>query len=240
MLWGAKGIGLASSQRPGLRRLDEAARPTRSSDPPSGASPRPRTPDGKTFFYGSADPSNIWKKDGRYYMLTGNLLVLNKIGREPDAPLAEQGDRLYLLRLGRSEEPGNTCTSSTSGIRSGPTAARTTCVPASCRCRRVPTAGPPSGKHLLLFISHNKGCQYYVGDDTANDRFLPDNHGRMTWVGQHVLRPGGADRRPGAADHVGVADRQSGRREGEGLVGRLRPARARSGSARMAPCGCGR
>lgn len=29
---------------------------------------------GKTSFYGSADPSNIWKKDGRYYMLTGNLL----------------------------------------------------------------------------------------------------------------------------------------------------------------------
>ena len=52
---------------------------------------------GKTFLYGSADPSNIWKKDGRYYMLTGNLLVLNKIGRAADAPLSEQGDRLYLF-----------------------------------------------------------------------------------------------------------------------------------------------
>ena len=30
-------------------------------------------------------------------MLTGNLLVLNKIGRAANAPLSEQGDRLYLF-----------------------------------------------------------------------------------------------------------------------------------------------
>ncbi|MCX6226403.1 MAG: hypothetical protein NTV01_16920, partial [Bacteroidia bacterium] len=30
----------------------------------------------KDLIYGSADPSNIWMKDGKYYMLTGNLLVL--------------------------------------------------------------------------------------------------------------------------------------------------------------------
>ena len=52
---------------------------------------------GKRLLIGSADPSNIWMKDGRYYMLTGNLLVLNKVGREPDTPLSEQGDRLYLF-----------------------------------------------------------------------------------------------------------------------------------------------
>ena len=37
-------------------------------------------------------------KDGRYYMLTGNLLVLNKYGRKPDSPADMQGDRLYLFR----------------------------------------------------------------------------------------------------------------------------------------------
>jgi beta-fructofuranosidase len=43
---------------------------------------------------------------------------------------------------------------------------------------------------LLLFISHNKGCQYYVGDyDTNNDRFIPTNHGRMTWVDNTYFAP---------------------------------------------------
>jgi beta-fructofuranosidase len=53
-----------------------------------------------------------------------------------------------------------------------------------------PSGGAPSGKHLLLFISHNRGCQYYVGDyDTANDRFIPSNHGRMTWVDNTYFAP---------------------------------------------------
>jgi beta-fructofuranosidase len=51
-----------------------------------------------------------------------------------------------------------------------------------------PDGGPPSGKHLLLFISHNKGCQYYVGD-YQNDRFIPNNHGRMTWVDNTYFAP---------------------------------------------------
>ena len=48
--------------------------------------------------------------------------------------------------------------------------------------------GPPSKKHLLLFISHNRGCQYYVGS-YRGDRFLPDNHGRMTWVDNTFFAP---------------------------------------------------
>lgn len=51
-----------------------------------------------------------------------------------------------------------------------------------------PDGGSPSGKHLLLFISHNKGCQYYVGD-YREDRFFPDNHGRMTWVDNTCFAP---------------------------------------------------
>ena len=47
-----------------------------------------------------------------------------------------------------------------------------------------------SGKHLLLSISHNKGCQYYVGTyDTARDRFLPETHGRMTWCDNTYFAP---------------------------------------------------
>ena len=51
-----------------------------------------------------------------------------------------------------------------------------------------PNGGAPSGKHLLLSISHNKGCQYYVGD-YRSDRFFPENHGRMTWVDNTYFAP---------------------------------------------------
>ncbi len=37
-------------------------------------------------------------------------------------------------------------------------------------------------KFVLLFISHTLGAQYYVGT-FANDRFVPERHGRMNWPG---------------------------------------------------------
>jgi beta-fructofuranosidase len=186
MLWGARGIGLAKSTGP---RFDlwkkPAANPVIQST--EWGVTEAMNPDGSKFYYGSADPSNIWKKDGRYYMLTGNLLVLNKIGRAAEAPLSEQGDRLYLFASDdlktwqyrgvfyernpkwteRSED--NMC-------------------PSFLPLPATAEGGPPSGKHLLLFISHNLGCQYYVGD-YRQDRFHPDNHGRMTWVDSTFFAP---------------------------------------------------
>ena len=46
----------------------------------------------------------------------------------------------------------------------------------------------PDFHHLLLFIAHNKGCQYYVGD-YKDDHFFPDNHGRMTWIDNTYFAP---------------------------------------------------
>jgi len=186
MLWGAKGIGLARSAdrtfdrwtkldvNPVIRSTEWGVTEVKDSG-------------GTTLIYGSADPSNIWKKDGRYYMLTGNLPVLEKVGRAPDASPGEQGDRLYLFVSGdlknwkylhvfyernpqwtdRSED--NMCPSF---------------LPLPSR----PDGGPASGKHLLLFISHNKGCQYYVGE-YRDDRFFPQNHGRMSWVDNTYFAP---------------------------------------------------
>jgi sucrose-6-phosphate hydrolase SacC (GH32 family) len=48
--------------------------------------------------------------------------------------------------------------------------------------------GGASDKHLLLFISHNLGCQYYIGS-YRNDRFFPDKHGRMTWADNAYFAP---------------------------------------------------
>ncbi|MBN1419990.1 MAG: GH32 C-terminal domain-containing protein [Planctomycetes bacterium] len=53
---------------------------------------------------------------------------------------------------------------------------------------RSADGGPPSDKHLLLFISHNRGCQYYIGD-YRGDRFFPTRHGRMSWVDNTYFAP---------------------------------------------------
>jgi beta-fructofuranosidase len=187
MLWGARGIGLASARGPDFDAWKKfESNPVIGSiewgvTEILGASDKIRS------FVGSADPSNIWKKDGRYHVLTGNLLVLNKVGRAADAPLSEQGDRLYLFSSSdlrewkyrhvfyerrpewtdRSED--NMC-------------------PSFLPLPSSPDGGPASGKHLLLFISHNKGCQYYVGD-YRDDRFFPLRHGRMTWTDNTYFAP---------------------------------------------------
>ena len=188
MLWGAKGIGIASSQGPDFDAWTKSdANPVIKSTewgvtevPGAGA-------DGKPAYLGSADPSNIWKKDGRYYMLTGNLLVLNKIGRTPEAPVSEQGDRLYLFAsddlkswkyLHRFYERKAEWTDRSEDDM----------CPSFLPLPSSPDGGPASKKHLLLFISHNKGCQYYVGD-YRDDHFFPDNHGRMTWVDSTYFAP---------------------------------------------------
>jgi len=188
MLWGAKGIGLARSSdrhydhwqkldaNPVIQSTDWGITETTDAQ-------------GRKLIYGSADPSNIWKKQGKYYVLTGNLLVLNGYGRKPDSPEGMRGDRLYLFEsedlhcwtykgifyernpAWTDDSEDNMCPSFLP-------------LPASAE------GGRASGKHLLLFISHNKGCQYYVGDYDKNaDRFFPNNHGRMTWVDNTYFAP---------------------------------------------------
>lgn len=41
---------------------------------------------------------------------------------------------------------------------------------------------PIGNKSMLLFISHTLGAQYYIGE-FCNDRFTPEQHGRMNWPG---------------------------------------------------------
>ncbi len=186
MLWGAKGIGLASSKGPDFDHWTKlAANPVIRSTEWGVTEVKAKS--GASSYLGSADPSNIWKDHGHYYMLTGNLLVLNKVGRSPDAPISEQGDRLYLfesddlltwrykhvfytrnpLWTDRSED--NMC-------------------PSFLPLPSSPDGGSPSGKHLLLFISHNKGCQYYIGS-YSRDSFNPESHGRMTWIDNTYFAP---------------------------------------------------
>jgi len=52
----------------------------------------------------------------------------------------------------------------------------------------VPNFFPLGNKHVLLFVSHKYGCQYYVGR-YDNERFEPERHGRMNWAGGQLIAP---------------------------------------------------
>ena len=188
MLWGDKGIGIArSSDRHYDRWQKLDANPVIKST--EWGITETKDKDGKPLIYGSADPTNIWKKGGKYYILTGNLLVLNKYGRKPDSPAEMKGDRLYLLESENLKEWKYKGSFYQRNPQWTDDSEDNMC-PSFLPLPSSPDGGKPSGKHLLLFISHNKGCQYYVGDyDTKNDKFIPDNHGRMTWVDNTYFAP---------------------------------------------------
>ncbi|MDP6523073.1 MAG: GH32 C-terminal domain-containing protein [Kiritimatiellia bacterium] len=188
MLWGDKGIGIAESSDRNYsnwKKLEE--NPVIKST--SWGITETTDKNGKPIHYGSADPSNIWKKDGRYYMLAGNLLLLNKFGRKKDSPPEEQGDCLYLFvsddlkewdYLHRFYERNPKWTERSEDNM----------CPSFLPLPSSPDGGKASDKYLMLFISHNKGCQYYVGNyDTKADKFIADNHGRMTWVDNTFFAP---------------------------------------------------
>jgi len=53
-----------------------------------------------------------------------------------------------------------------------------------------PNFFPIGNKHMLLCISHNLGCRYYLGD-WKNEQFSPDFHARMNWKKQDGQNWGG-------------------------------------------------
>lgn len=186
MLWGAKGIGLAKSRDKyfdDFQKLD--CNPVIKSTEWGITEMKDKS--GKEIRVGSADPSNIWKKDGRYYMLTGNLLVLNKYGRKEDSPAGEQGDRLYLF-TSNDLQNWEYMHRFYESKREWTDQSEDNMCPSFLPLPLSPDGGAPGDKHILVFISHNKGCQYYIGD-YKNDRFYPDKHGRMTWVDQAYFAP---------------------------------------------------
>ena len=62
-------------------------------------------PNGKRVCFGTDDPTNIWKKDGKYYMMAmGNKFLVRAYGVKrdkrtprPNAPQEFLGDHLYLF-----------------------------------------------------------------------------------------------------------------------------------------------
>lgn len=138
--------------------------------------------DGKTEHISCADPSNIWKANGFYYMQTGNLCVLDNYGREDGSDSHYQGDWTDLFRskdmkkwefvhrfyLNDHKDP------------EWPDITEDDMCPSFLPLYDAKENGKLTDKHLQLFISHNRGCQYYVGR-LEDETFLLEIHGRMTW-----------------------------------------------------------
>ncbi|MBR5311992.1 MAG: glycoside hydrolase family 32 protein [Clostridia bacterium] len=148
--------------------------------------------DGKTDYIGNADPSNIWKKDGWYYMQTGNLCVLNKYGRAEDSDERLRGDWTdlfrskdlktweYLHRFYKNPHAGE----------DWPDATEDDMCPSFLPLPDREQDGVFTDKWLQLFIAHNKGAQYYVGSLSGDgETFLPEQHGRMSWRDNTCFAP---------------------------------------------------
>ncbi len=159
--------------------------------------------DGETKYLACADPSNIWKKGGRYYMQTGNLCVLIKFKRDGlhkysaedlakiQVPKEIYGDWVDLFRsndLKKWEYVHRFYARDASNRMTDPN--EDDMCPSFLPLPSSKDGGTFSGKYLQLFISHNRGCQYYIGTyDKDRDIFIPEKHGRMSWIDNTYFAP---------------------------------------------------
>jgi len=175
--WGLgnpRGVCLATSTDPLLERWEKSPHNPVIRETGFGIT-TVKGPDGNEVTVGASDPSAIWWHNNRYNLLTGNLQVLESKGMQggPTTFLWHSDDMLKWTYQGEfyqsrrewtAENEDNMCTEFFP-------------LPSS------PEGGKPTDTYMMLCISHNKGCRYYLGE-YANDRFLPKLHERMTWGNQ--------------------------------------------------------
>ena len=111
-----------------------------------------------------------WKQGDSYYALAGSREIdpAGGSGGGGDvARLLKSADLVHWEYLGpfykserRWTEPGEDCA--------------------------VPQFFPLGEKHVLLFASHHRGAQYYIGR-FEDEQFYPERHARMVWPGGCIL-----------------------------------------------------
>ncbi|MGN1410125.1 MAG: glycoside hydrolase family 32 protein [Eubacteriales bacterium] len=146
---------------------------------------------GEKYFRGSSDPSNIWKKGGKYYIEAGALTVLDMFRNNPDAPKKYLGDWTDLYSTDDLMKPD---WKYEHRFYQRDTSNRWTDESEDDMCPSflpLPDEnGNPSGKYIQIFIAHNKGTQYYIGEyDADKDLFYPEKHGRMSWCDNTYFAP---------------------------------------------------
>lgn len=146
---------------------------------------------GETLHIACADPSNIWKANGKYYMQAGNGPLLWNIGKKENAEAKYKGDFTDLFRsddLKKWEYVGRFYENNRKGVNDWPDETEDDMCPSFLPLYDAEENGKFTGKYLQVFISHNKGCQYYIGK-LDGERFVPEQHGRMTWKDNAYFAP---------------------------------------------------
>lgn len=138
--------------------------------------------DGFVDHVSCADPSNIWKQDGWYYLQSGNKHVLDVWGRGPDAEPRYRGDWTDLFRSKdlKTWEFVHRFYTNPHENPQWPDETEDSMCPSFLPLYDAEEGGQKTEKMLQLFISHNRGCQYYVGA-LDGETFHPMLHGRMAW-----------------------------------------------------------
>ena len=146
--------------------------------------------DGKIEHISCADPSNIWKANGFYYIQTGNKSVLDNYGRDKSSPVHYQGDWTDLFRSKdlKTWSFVHRFYINTHKGTDWPDETEDDMCPSFLPLFDAKENGQQTDKWLQLFISHNKGCQYYVGT-FDNETFIPEYHGRMSWKDNAYFAP---------------------------------------------------
>jgi len=139
----------------------------------------------------SADPSNIWKENGYYYMQAGNLCVLNTYGRsDENSPYAGDWTSLYRSADLKNWEYVGRFYTNPHTDPTWPDASEDDMCPAFYPLPDGPQNASLSDTWIQIFIAHNRGAQYYTGIyDMANECFLPEHHGRFSWNDNTCFAP---------------------------------------------------
>ncbi len=148
------------------------------------------TVEGGVRHIGCADPSNIWKKDGWYYMQTGSKVVLDTYGRDENAASEYRGDwvELFKSRDLKSWSYVHRFYRNPRTDPSWPDETEDDMCPSFLPLPDSKADGRLTDLWLQLFISHNKGAQYYIGR-LEGETFVPLQHGRFSWVDNTFFAP---------------------------------------------------
>jgi len=146
--------------------------------------------DGEIRHVSCADPSNIWKMNGYYYMQTGNLCALDKWGRPEGGDPYYKGDWTDLFRSKdlKKWEYVHRFYENTHAGEDWPDETEDDMCPSFLPLFDAKENGKSVDKYLQLFIAHNKGTQYYVGE-LKGETFYPEVHGRMSWKDNTYFAP---------------------------------------------------
>ncbi len=146
--------------------------------------------DGFIDHVGCADPSNIWKQNGYYYMQTGNKCVLDRWGRDASSDPRYRGDWTDLFRskdLKKWEFVHRFYVNPHLG-EDWPDETEDDMCPSFLPLPDRAQDGVLTDRYFQLFISHNKGAQYYIGK-LEDEIFIPEKHGRFSWVDNTYFAP---------------------------------------------------